>query len=204
MIFPTQSIFLLFASLTVACAMLIPIEFSVLESSTTQKVVIFHDPHNEKSVHALDVLDKIDKAGSYGSEYEYTFCDVTLENNVEAVKGAGFKEFPQVFTQTKEGGIEQYGGDFTTESFAKFHEFRMVDLTENKVQRVKDTNGIGDVDGIKGLLSLSADRPVLVKMYEVVPHPIPIMPYYFPPLQPMYSTLIQPLYHRTGVDTANG
>ncbi|KAJ1464363.1 hypothetical protein T484DRAFT_1758154, partial [Baffinella frigidus] len=152
--------------MAVASALLIPVEFSVLESSRTQKVVIFHDPNNEESVKKLEVMEKIDTMGTYGSEYEYVVCDVTLTQNVNEVQKAGFKEFPQIFTQTNEGGIEPYGGDFSTDSFAQFHMFRMMDLTENNVQRVKDTDGVGDVDGVKGLLTLSADRPVFVKMYE--------------------------------------
>ena len=154
-------------SLALASAVLVPIEFSALESSTSQKVVIFHDPNTKESVEKLGVMEQIDAAETYGNVYEYTVCDVTLTSNAASVLQAGFKTFPQIFTQTTDGGIEPYGADFTVESFAKFHEFRMVDLTDNNVQRVKDTDGHGDVDGIEGLLALSADRPVLVKMYEV-------------------------------------
>jgi hypothetical protein len=154
-------------SLSLASAVLIPIEFSALQSSTSQKVVIFHDPTSQESIAKLSVLNEIDVAETYGSIYEYTFCDVTLDQNTEAVSQAGFKEFPQIFTQTTDGGIEPYGGEFTVESFAKFHEFRMVDLTENNVQRVKDTGGVGGVDGLNALLTMSVDRPVFVKMYEV-------------------------------------
>jgi len=164
----SKTLIFLFAFIAVASALLIPVEFSVLESSKTQKVVIFHDPNNEESVKKLEVMEKIDKLETYGSEYEYFVCDVTLTQNVNGVQKAGFKEFPQIFTQTNEVGIEPFGGDFSTESFAQFHKFRIVDLTENNVQRVKDTDGVGDVDGVKGLLTLSADRPVFVKMYEVI------------------------------------
>jgi hypothetical protein len=165
-------------SLAVASAVLVPIEFSALESSTSQKIVIFHDPNTKESADKLGVMELIDAAGTYGNVYEYTFCDVTLPSNAASVLQAGFKSFPQIFTQTTDGGIEPYGADFTVESFAKFHEFRMVDLTENNVQRVKDTDGHGGVDGMEGLLALSADRPVLVKLYEVSgcpthPHNVP-------------------------------
>ena len=167
MIKSPKSLIFLFAFMAVASALIIPVEFSVLESSKTQKVVIFHDPSKAESVNKLEVMQKIDTAGTYESEYEYIVCDVTLPQNVNEVQQAGFKEFPQNFTQTTEGGIEPYGGDFSVESFAQFHKFRMVDLTDNKVQRVKDTDGVGDVEGVNGLLALSADRPVFVKMYEV-------------------------------------
>ena len=174
--FYTNILLTLFASLSIASALVTPIRFDDLQSSTTQKVVIFHDPNNEGSIAKLHVLEALDAAGTYGSEYEYVFCDVTLPPNVKPVANAGFKEFPGIFTQTKEGGIEPYGGDFTAESFATFHEFRMVDLTENNVQRMKDSNGVGGVDGVEGLLTLSADRPVFVKMYEVTP-PTQILEY---------------------------
>ena len=170
--FSTKPFITLLASLSIASAVLIPLEFEALQSSTSQKVVMFHDPNNKESVAKLRVLETLDASGIYGSEYEYTFCDVTLAANTEPAKSAGFKEFPQIFTQTKEGGIEPYGADFTVESFATFHEFRMVDLTENNVQRMKDSSGVGGIDGVEGLLALAADRPVFVKMYEVT-HPQP-------------------------------
>jgi len=152
--------------LGLASAELIPFAFTDLEKSTTQKVVIFHDPAVEASVDKVAILKAIDDGAKYGTEYEYTVCDVTSDENKEPIKGAGFKEFPQVFTQTVEGGIEQYNGDFNEESFASFHEFRKMEVGEDKVVRMKDTDGKGDVDGAAGLMALQAEKPVLVKMYE--------------------------------------
>jgi hypothetical protein len=157
--------------MAVTSALIIPIEFSALQSSKTQKVVIFHDPNTEESVKKLGVMQKIDMVETYGSEYEYFVCDVTLPQNKDEVQEAGFTKFPQIFTQTNEGGIEPFGGDFSVETFSQFHEFRIMDLTENNVKRVKDTDGVGDVEGVNGLLALSAERPVFVKMYEVIDTP---------------------------------
>lgn len=162
----TMRIFLVAASLALVSSALIPLEFTALEKSTTQKLVIFHDPNVAKSMEKLGVLEALDTAGTYGAEYEYTVCDVTAAANVEPIKGAGFKEFPQIFTQTVEGGIEPFGGDLTAESFAKFHEFRKLDVSSDKVQRMKGSDGKGEVEGAAGVLALAAERPVMVKMYE--------------------------------------
>ena len=172
MITPTQHLLILCTIVKVASALVVPIDFAELQSSSSQKVVIFHDPNVEESVKKLGVLEQIDTANTYGSEYEYMVCDVTLAQNVDTISKAGFRKFPHIFIKTTENGIEPYGGDFSVESFAQFHKFRKMDLTENKVQRVKDTSGVGDVDGVGGLLALSADRPVLIKMYEVIYAPL--------------------------------
>jgi len=159
-------IFLLAASLALASSALVAIEFTALQKSTTQKLVIFHDPNVAKSMEKYAVLEALDAAGTYGAEYEYTVCDVTAAANVEPIKGAGFKEFPMIFTQTPEGGIAPFGGELTAESFAAFHEFSKMEVSSDKVQRMKGTDGKGEVEGAAGVLALAAERPVLVKMYE--------------------------------------
>jgi hypothetical protein len=40
--------------------------FKDLESSTTQKLVIFHEPGNEKSEKTIELLQKLDTEGGYG------------------------------------------------------------------------------------------------------------------------------------------
>jgi hypothetical protein len=164
----TMKTLLFFSSLALVSSALIPVQFAALEKSTTQKIVILHDPNVEISVQKVGVLQALDDSGTYGTEYEYMICDVTLPENIEVVKGVGFPSFPQIFTQTTEAGIESYGGDFTVESFEKFHEFRKMEMQVDNVQRVKDSNGIGQVDGVAGMVALAFERPVLVKMYEVV------------------------------------
>lgn len=159
---------LVLSSLALVYSELIPVLFSSLDSSTTQKVVVLHDPNIETSVQTMGVLQMLDDAGTYGTEYEYVVCDVTSGENAGPVASAGFTVFPQIFTQTTEGGIEPFGGDFTVESFAAFHAFRKTDVGGDNVQRMKCSDGLGDVEGVVGMLEISAERPVLVKMYEVL------------------------------------
>jgi hypothetical protein len=154
----------------VTSASLVPMAFTSLESSKTQKIVIFHDPSVEDSLKKLGVLESLDSAGTYGTEYQFTVCDVTTTENFGKIKAAGMSGFPVLFTQTLEGGIEPFPGDLTIESFAAFHEFRKMDISGDKVQRMKDMDGNGDVDDATAMLSLAAERPVFVKMYEVTPH----------------------------------
>jgi hypothetical protein len=161
---------LLVSCLLVASAALVPVAFTSLESCTKQKLVIFHDPSVEESVAKLGVIETIDSSGTYGTEYQYTVCDVTSEENTEKIKTSGMKDFPALFTQTVEGGIEPFHSDLTVESFAAFHEFRTMDLTQDNVMRMKDSAGKGNVDGVTEMLELASKRPVFVKMYEVTPH----------------------------------
>jgi hypothetical protein len=56
--------------LGLASAELIPFAFTDLEKSTTQKVVIFHDPAVEASVDKVSILKAIDDGAKYGTEYE--------------------------------------------------------------------------------------------------------------------------------------
>ncbi|KAJ1465300.1 hypothetical protein T484DRAFT_1757514 [Baffinella frigidus] len=163
---PIIKIVLLFASLATASGALVPMTVKELESSKSNKLVVFHDPNVEKSVLAVGVMERLDTAGTYEAEYQYTLCDVTTPENVDAVKGHGFKEFPVIFTQTLEGGIEPYSGDLTLESFARHHEFRIMHISSDNVRRVKDSSGIGDVDGTGALMAIAAERPVLIKLYE--------------------------------------
>jgi hypothetical protein len=160
---------LLFSSLALTSSAIIPVAFTALEKSTSQKVVILHDPNVKASMKQLGMMQALDESGVYGSEYEYVLCDVTLPQNIESVASVGFKEFPLTFTQTTDGGIEPFKGDLSTEKFATFHAFRTLVITSDNVERIKDSSGIGNVDGMTGLLKLAADRPVLVKMYEVFP-----------------------------------
>ncbi|KAJ1469269.1 hypothetical protein T484DRAFT_1754563 [Baffinella frigidus] len=157
---------LAFSSLALVTCDIIPIDFSELEISKTQKVVVFHDPSVQQSIDAVLVLEALDKAGTYGVDCEYTLCTLTTPANVEAVKAAGFKEYPQIFTHTPESGVEHFAGDFTEETFAPFHEFRIMHITSDKVLRLNDASGVGDVNGPCALLALAAERPVLLKAYE--------------------------------------
>jgi hypothetical protein len=162
--------FLLVSSLVLTSSALIPMAFTSLQSSTTQKLVLFHDPKVEASMQKLGVLETLDAAGIYGTEYEYAVCDVTSDENLEVVKGAGITNSPTVFTQTIEGGIEPFPGDLTVESFAAYHKFRKTDVTEDNVIRMKDSDGKGEVDGARAMLAIASQRPVFIKMYEVTYH----------------------------------
>jgi thiol-disulfide isomerase/thioredoxin len=161
-----KCLLLLVSSLVLTSSALVPMAFTSLESSVTQKIVLFHDPHVETSMQKLGVLESLDSIGTYGTEYQYTVCDITSAENIEPVKKVGLKDFPMIFVQTVEAGIEPFDGDFTVESFAAFHAVRKMDVTDHKVQRVKDKDGVGDVDGVAGLLKLAADRPVFLKAFE--------------------------------------
>jgi hypothetical protein len=177
----TMKVLIFFSSLALVSSALIPVAFTALEASTTQKVVILHDPNVQMSMKQLDMMKAIDDSGVYGTEYEYVVCDVTLPENIEAIQGVGFKDFPLIFTQTNEGGIAPFKGGLNTESFAEFHTFRTLEITDNNVQRMQDSDGLGDVEGMTDLLVLASERPVLVKMYEVCPLRI-ITPTYIPQL----------------------
>ena len=78
------------------------------------------------------------------------------------------KEFPALCTQTNENGIEAFVGDLTMESFATFHDFRKMELSHDNVIRMKDLDGKGSVDGAGAMLAIASDRPVFMKMYEVI------------------------------------
>jgi hypothetical protein len=162
---PWLKILVLTSSLVLASTALLPIAFTSLESSKTQKIVLFHDPSLDASVELLSVLETLDSV--YGTEYEYVFCDVTSKENFEPAKAAGITGAPFIFTQTLDGGISRFPEEFTVESFAKFHTFRTTEITDDKVMRMKDSNGVGDIDGATELLSIAAERPVFIKMYEV-------------------------------------
>jgi hypothetical protein len=45
--------------------------FKELESSTTQKVVVFHEPGNDASDAAVATLKKLDEEGGYSGTYEW-------------------------------------------------------------------------------------------------------------------------------------
>jgi len=161
---------LIVSCLVLTSAALVPMAFTSLESSKTQKLVIFHDPTVEASIQKLGVLETLDSSGEYGAEYQYTVCDVTSEENSEKIKSSGMTGFPTLFTQTLEGGIEPFPGDLTVESFAAFHDFRKMDLTEDNVERMKDLDGNGNVNDASAMLAMASERPVFVKMYEVINH----------------------------------
>jgi hypothetical protein len=160
-------IFVLLVSLALVSSVLVPMEFTALEISPIQKVVLFHDPTNDASTQLLSVLESIDSAGTYGDEYQFTVCDITATENIAPVEEAGLTQFPIVFTQTRDDGIGRFHGDFTVQSFSKYHAFRVLNITNDNVRRMQDSNGEGDVDGVGGLLEIAMNRPVLVKMYEV-------------------------------------
>lgn len=162
--------FILASCLAITSAEMVSVAFSSLESCTIQKLVIFHDPSVPSSVEKLEVLKTLDDAGTYGTEYQFTVCDVTSLENLEKISASGMKDFPALFTQTAEAGIEAFGGDLTVESFAAFHEFRKMELTTDNVLRMKDLDGKGSVDGASAMLELASDRPVFMKMYEVPHH----------------------------------
>jgi hypothetical protein len=65
-----KSSYLLLA-LGAAQAKITTMPFKDLESSTTQKLVIFHDPGNEKSGAAIEILKKLDEEGGFGGTYEW-------------------------------------------------------------------------------------------------------------------------------------
>jgi hypothetical protein len=196
-----KSLLLVWSLVATVSAAIVPIEFSALEASSSQKIVLFHDPTVEKSMQKLQVLEALDAGGVY-SEYEYTVCDVTTPDNAEAVKVTGFTEYPMVFVQTTDSGIEQYVEDFTVETFATYHEFRVMHITSDRVRRVTDSENTGDVRGSVGMLELAADRPVFVKMYEVR-HPHPHHHYGSRSDKPSIQTLTPiPPHYSNGVDTA--
>jgi thiol-disulfide isomerase/thioredoxin len=157
---------LVFSCLATASGAVVPIAFSTLQSSTSTKLVVFHDPDVHKSTEAVAVMQALDTANTYENEYEFTYCDSSDPQNVEELKAAGFKEYPHIFVQTVEGGIEPFGGDLTTESFARYHDFRIMHITSDNVQRMKSSDGTGTVDGAAGMLAVAAVRPVMVKLYE--------------------------------------
>ena len=148
-----------------SCA-LVPMSFTALEEATGQKIVIFHDPSVAKSreLHALMV--ELDDSGKYGSEYQFTVCDVTTSENKKPVEEAGFKKFPRVFSQTAESGIEGWDGEFTRERFEEFHAFRKKTITNDKVRVLRHASGgTGDIAASE-LGALARRKPVLVKMFE--------------------------------------
>jgi thiol-disulfide isomerase/thioredoxin len=157
---------LMFSCLATATGAVVPIAFSTLQSSKSTKLVVFHDPNVQKSTAAVGVMQAIDTANTYKTEYEFTYCDSSDPQNVEELKAAGFKEYPHIFVQTVEDGIEPFSGDLTIESFARYHEFRIMHITSDKVQRMKSSDGTGTVDGAAGMLAVAVVRPVMVKLYE--------------------------------------
>jgi thiol-disulfide isomerase/thioredoxin len=157
---------LVFSCLATASGAVVPISFSALQSSKSTKLVVFHNPDVHKSTEAVAVMQALDTANTYETEYEFFFCDSSDPQNVEELKAAGFNEYPQIFIQTVEGGIEPFNGDLTTESFARYHEFRSMHITSDNVLRMKGSDGTGTVDGAAGMIELAAVRPVMVKLYE--------------------------------------
>jgi hypothetical protein len=159
---------LLVACLVITSAAIVPVNFKSLESCTVQKLVIFHDPTIASSVQKLEIMKTLDSTGTYGDEYQFSVCDVTSEENSEKILASGMKEFPALFTQTNENGIEAFVGDLTMETFATFHDFRKMELSHDNVIRMKDLDGKGSVDGAGAMLAIASDRPVFMKMYEVI------------------------------------
>jgi thiol-disulfide isomerase/thioredoxin len=157
---------LVFSCLATASGAVFPIAFSTLQSSTSTKLVVFHDPDVHKSTEAVAVMQALDTANTYKNEYEFTYCDSSDPQNVEGLKAAGFNEYPRIFVQTVEGGIEPFGGDLTTESFARYHDFSIMHINSDNVIRMKSSDGTGTVDGAAGMLEIAAVRPVFIKMYE--------------------------------------
>jgi thiol-disulfide isomerase/thioredoxin len=157
---------LMFTCLTTASGAVTPIAFSTLQSSTATRLVVFHDPNVQKSTDAVGIMQAIDTANTYETEYEFNFCDSSDPQNFEGLKAAGFNMYPHIFVQTVEGGIEPFSVDLTIESFARFHDFRIMHITSDSVHRMKTSDGAGTVEGAAGLLELSVAKPVMVKMYE--------------------------------------
>jgi len=145
----------LLSVLSVLRAEVVEMGFSDLEKDTNMKLVLFHDPEVESSVDALAMMNTLSENPTFNAVYLFKTCTVTLPECEGAVK-AGLKG-GTVFTQTPEGGIDQFSGVLSTEAFTKFHDFRTTEVTDHKVVRV---------DNLDGLFAEAEKKPVLIKMYE--------------------------------------
>jgi len=128
--------------------------FADLESSTTMKVVVFHDPSVEES---NDVVDLMAELSTVYTQYAWHKCTVTLPENAEPVKAAGFTTFPQVFTQTPVDGIEKYPSVLTKSSFGEFESWRLSDVQSDRVSKYSTA---------AKMFRLAKVGPVFIKFYE--------------------------------------
>jgi thiol-disulfide isomerase/thioredoxin len=137
-----------------SCALVVEVDWAGLEESTTQKVVLFHEPGNAASDTKLGYLRAIEP--DY-EEFVFNFVDVTAARNVDGISEAGFTKFPQVFTQVLEGnGPALFDGEFTPDTFAAFHAFQTTEVTEHNVLPFD----------LALLQRQARKQPVFVKMFE--------------------------------------
>ena len=95
---------LVLALLLTGATALREMSFADLEDEKGQKVVVFYDSGSESS-DALQVLEDIAADSRLGA-WEPVKVNVEADINVAKVKEAGFKKFPQVFTNSASGGVE--------------------------------------------------------------------------------------------------
>ncbi len=88
--------------------------FKALESDTSMKLVVFHDPSVEKSNQVMAIAEEISNMAEFNSIYLFKSCDVSTEEN-KAAKDAGLAG-GTVFTHTPEAGIDGFGTELTVEA----------------------------------------------------------------------------------------
>lgn len=133
---------------------IIQLTFKEIEEDTRMKVAMFLDDGAESQA-ALDMMRTVMNSG-VGPQFVYSRVDCTNGGCEPA-----FKEgFPFIFTQTPEGGIERFGGEFNVQSFKDFNDFMTMQINEDKVITLP-------ADGAaEELAKLVQTKPVILKMFE--------------------------------------
>lgn len=133
------------------------ISFKQLEDEKGQKIVVFYDS-KEASQDALSVLKEIKDDPKLAS-WEAVKVDAEAESNKESVENAKFTKFPQVFTNSADGGVEQWSGEFTKQKVDDWFNFKTMTVADDRVKRLeklkKDVNKM-----------VKSKKPMFVKLYE--------------------------------------
>jgi thiol-disulfide isomerase/thioredoxin len=129
--------------------------FAELESDTSMKLVLFHDPAVEESNQVHSVFEEISNMSEFNSMYLFKVCDVSKDENKSA-RDAGLTG-GALFTHTPEAGIDGFGGTLSAESFRAFHTFRTNDVEGDNVH---------SLTSLEDVFNLAQTKPVFLKLYE--------------------------------------